>query len=264
MRYASLASGSKGNCHAFKQNDQILLVDAGTNCKQIQLRLAQMGWELDQVRGVCITHEHSDHIAALPVLLKRSQCVILATALTRKAIEKALHFEIPENRYVPIRAGHHTAWEAFDLLPFATPHDAEDPVAYRIEGGGLSMAVVTDLGHVTALAVDHCQDLDVLALESNHDIEMLREGEYPPHLKSRILSRTGHLSNGAAADLLSRIANKRLKQVVLAHLSEENNAPELARFAAEAVLNLRETTVQVASQTLPMEIGHSASVSVKI
>lgn len=241
-----------------------MLIDAGTNCKQIQTRITRIGWDASQIRGICITHEHSDHIDALPVLLKRSQCAILATPLTREAIEKALNLEIPAHRFVALRAGHRSHFEGFDLLPFATPHDAADPVAYRVESGGRAMAVVTDLGHVTALAVDHCQDLDLLALEANHDVEMLREGPYPPFLKSRILSRVGHLSNGACADLLSRVAQKRLQHVVLAHLSEQNNAPELARFAAEAVINLQETRLHVASQSDPMEIGHSVDASVKI
>ena len=111
-----------------------------------------------------------------------------------------------------------------------------------------AVAVVTDLGHPTALVADHCRDLDLLALEANHDVQMLREGSYPPLLKARILSRVGHLSNAAMAELLERIRSPRLRSVVLAHLSEQNNLPELARFAAAEVLRDTGTVLTVACQ----------------
>ncbi len=114
---------------------------------------------------------------------------------------------------------------------------------------------MTDLGHPTALVVDHCQELDLLVLESNHDIQMLREGSYPPPLKARILSRIGHLSNEASADLLARCHSSRLLSVVLAHLSEQNNDPELARFAAAEVLRSSKTGLQVAGQKDPLALA---------
>jgi len=255
MHYAALASGSKGNCHAFSQGGNTLLVDAGISLKQMRLRLQAVGLDPDQVGAVAITHEHSDHIAAIPVLLRNTSWDFLATAETLGAIQRIQGIEIPASRWIPLRAGHALQWNTLSVLPFTTPHDAVDSVAYRIEGGGSCAAVVTDLGHPTALVEDHCQGLDLLALEANHDIEMLREGAYPPMLKARILSRVGHLSNEAMGELLGRVLSGRLRTVVLAHLSEQNNDPELARFTAEGFLRGTATALHVASQTAPLLVA---------
>ncbi|HNX94114.1 MAG TPA: MBL fold metallo-hydrolase [Holophaga sp.] len=255
MRYASLASGSKGNCHAFSDGERILLVDAGVSYLQIRTRLESLGWDPGQVEAVAITHEHSDHIGAIPVLLRRTEWRFMATADTFGAVEKALGIEIPDSRRLTLKPGHAQAWDGWSILPFSTPHDALDSVAYRLEQGGWSAAVVTDLGHPTALVKDHCQDLDLLVLESNHDVTMLREGGYPPPLKARILSRVGHLSNEASAELLGHCLSKRLRDVVLAHLSEQNNDPALARFAAEEALRGHGAALHVASQRSPFTLS---------
>jgi len=252
MRYAALASGSKGNCHAFSDGDATLLVDAGISLKQMRLRLESLGWDAGQVRAVAISHEHSDHIAAVPVLLRNTDWDFLATPETLAAIQRIQGIEIPPSRWLPLRAGHALDWNGWRILPFTTPHDAVDSVAYRVEAGGASAAVVTDLGHPTALVEDHCRDLDLLVLEANHDVGMLREGDYPPVLKARILSRVGHLSNEAMGELLGRVLGPRLGTVVLAHLSEQNNDPELARFTAEGILRGTAACLLVASQTLPL------------
>ena len=255
MHYASLASGSKGNCHALGDGKRTLLIDAGISYLQIRTRLEQLGWPLEAVKAVAFTHEHADHIAALPVVLKRTDWTILATEDTLRAMCQIKGVTVPPARWIPLRAGHPQAWEGWRILPFSIPHDATDPVAFRVEGGGKAAAVVTDLGHPTALVIDHCQDLDLMALEANHDIQMLREGTYPPLLKARILSRIGHLSNEATAELLARVCSPRLRAVVLAHLSEQNNAPELARFAAEEVLRTLGIRPLVASQREPLAVA---------
>lgn len=254
MHYAALASGSKGNCHAFSDGERILLVDAGISFLQIRSRLEVLGWDSSRVGAVALTHEHSDHIAAVPVLLRRTDWLFLATAETLAAIERIQDLQIPRSRWIPLQAGKATGWEGWRIQPFSTPHDAVDSVAYRLERGGASAAVVTDLGHPTALVADHCQDLDLLVLEANHDITLLREGSYPPPLKARILSRVGHLSNEACADLLGRCRSPRLRQVVLAHLSEQNNDPGLARFAAEEILRGGSTALTVARQRDPIAL----------
>lgn len=258
MRYASLASGSKGNCHAFSDGERTLLIDVGISYLQIRTRLEALDWELGSVRAVAITHEHSDHIAAIPVLLRRTDWAFLATADTLTAIERIHDLEIPPARWIPLRAGQVTDWEGWRLLPFSTPHDAVDSVAYRLEKKGFTGAVVTDLGHPTALVADHCQDLDLFVLEANHDVQMLRDGSYPPPLKARILSRVGHLSNESSAELLGRCLSSRLRSVVLAHLSEQNNDPDLARFAAEEVLRGSGTGLHVALQKDPLELADMA------
>jgi phosphoribosyl 1,2-cyclic phosphodiesterase len=256
MLYASLASGSKGNCHAINDGGRILLIDVGISFLQIRTRLQALNWCLDQVKGVAITHEHSDHIHAVPMILKKTDWQILATTDTLRTIEAIKNIEIPKSRWVPLSRGQGTNWEGWGIHPFSIPHDAEDPVAYRIEAAGLSMSIMTDLGQPTNLAVDYGRDLDLLVLESNHDIEMLREGPYDPILKKRILSRNGHLSNDACAELLSKIISPQLKHVVLAHLSEQNNDPALARLASESVISQTgiAASLHVASQNNPLEL----------
>jgi phosphoribosyl 1,2-cyclic phosphodiesterase len=255
MRYAALASGSKGNCHAFSDGPCTLLVDAGISLKQIRTRMEAIGWNPDTIQAVAITHEHSDHIAALPVSLRRTSWSILATPDTLAAIQGIQGVEIPPSRTVLLRPGHATPWNGVRLLPFSTPHDAADPVAYRLECKGWCGAVVTDLGHPTALVADHCADLDLLALEANHDVDMLRDGDYPPMLKARILSRVGHLSNASMGELLAKVLSPRLRDVILAHLSEQNNDPQLAWFAAQEVLKNSTTHLHLASQRDPLPVA---------
>jgi len=253
--YAALASGSRGNCHAFSDGQRTLLVDAGISLKQIRLRLEAIGWDPARVRAVALSHEHTDHIAAVPVLLRKTDWAFMATRETLAAVCAIHGIEIPASRVIPLKAGHVTDWDGVGVLPFAIPHDAADPVAYRLEWAGWNAAVVTDLGHATALVKDHCADLDLLALEANHDVEMLREGGYPPALKARILSRVGHLSNESMGELLSGLLCPRLRTVVLAHLSEQNNTPEYAQAAAAVVLGERATRLRLARQDAPLLVA---------
>ncbi|MDR3673094.1 MAG: MBL fold metallo-hydrolase [Holophaga sp.] len=255
VNYAALASGSKGNCHAFSDGQRVLLVDAGISLKQIRLRMEAIGWDFAQVGAVALSHEHSDHIRAVPILLRHTGCVFLVTRETLAAVQAIHGIEIPPERLIPLRAGHAADWNGVRVLPFTTPHDAADPVAFRVEWDGFQAAVVTDLGHPTALVADHCAGLDLLALEANHDIQMLREGTYPPALKARILSRVGHLSNESMGELLTGILTPRLKTLVLAHLSEHNNDPALARLAAAEVLRHSSTVLHLARQDEPLQVA---------
>jgi phosphoribosyl 1,2-cyclic phosphodiesterase len=255
MQYAALASGSKGNCHAFCDGERTLLVDAGISLRRIRESLRGLGWDPAQVRAVALTHEHSDHIGAVDVLLRRTDWAFMATPETRGILATQRGIDIPASRWIPLKAGRCLDWDGWRVLPFSLPHDAEDPVAFRLETRERSAAIVTDLGHGTALVADHVQDLDLLVLEANHDVDMLREGSYPPQLKARILSRVGHLSNAAMADLLGRALGPRLKAVVLAHLSEQNNDPALARLAAEEILRSRpKIDLRLATQREPLSI----------
>ncbi|MDR3669803.1 MAG: MBL fold metallo-hydrolase [Holophaga sp.] len=255
MDYAALASGSKGNCHAFSDGQRTLLVDAGISLKQIKARMAAVGWDWARVGAVALSHEHSDHIRAVPVLLRHTDWVFLATRDTLAAVNAIHGIDIPRERLILLRAGHAADWNGVRVLPFATPHDAADPVAFRIEWNGFQAAVVTDLGQPTALVADHCADLDLLALEANHEVQMLREGGYPPALKARILSRVGHLSNESMGELLAGVLGPRLRTLVLAHLSEQNNDPALARLAAEEVLRHSTTLLHLACQDTPLLVA---------
>jgi phosphoribosyl 1,2-cyclic phosphodiesterase len=255
MQYAALASGSKGNCHALTDGQRILLVDAGISLKQIRLRLEAVGWDPATVGAVAITHEHSDHIAALPVLLRKTDWSFMITRETLETVQRIQGIEFPASRIILLRAGHATDWDGARVLPFTIPHDASDPVAYRVEWDGAAAAVVTDLGQPTALVADHCAGLDLLALEANHDVDMLRDGDYPAMLKARILSRVGHLSNESMGELLARVLSPRLRTVVLAHLSEQNNDPDLARFTAAEVLKHSTTSLHLACQREPLLVA---------
>jgi len=256
--YAALASGSKGNCHAFSDGQRTLLVDVGITLKQIRLRMEAIGWDFARVGAVALSHEHSDHIRAVPILLRHTDCVFMVTRDTLAAVNTIHGIDIPPERLILLRAGHAADWNGVRVLPFTTPHDATDPVAYRIEWAGFQAAVVTDLGHPTALVADHCAGLDLLALEANHDVQMLREGSYPPALKARILSRVGHLSNESMGELLAGVHGPRLRTVVLAHLSEQNNDPALARLAAAEVLRHSTTALHLARQDEPLLVAAPA------
>jgi phosphoribosyl 1,2-cyclic phosphodiesterase len=255
VEYAALASGSKGNCHAFSDGQRTLLVDVGISMKQIRLRLEAIGWDFAQVGAVAISHEHSDHIRAVPILLRHTDCVFMITRDTLAAVNAIHGIDIPPERLIPLRAGHAADWNGVRVLPFTTPHDAADPVAFRVEWAGFQAAVVTDLGHPTPLVADHCTGLDLLALEANHDVQMLREGAYPPALKARILSRVGHLSNESMGDLLAGVLSPRLKTVILAHLSEHNNTPEFARAPADMILHNAATALHLARQDTPLLVA---------
>lgn len=254
MHYAALASGSKGNCHAFCDGERTLLLDAGLSLKQVRLRMEAVGLDHHTIKAVALTHEHSDHIGAVGVMLRNTDWAFLITPETKTAVERIHGIEIPRHRWIPLRAGFAVDWCGWRVHPFTLPHDASDPVAYRVESNGFNAAVVTDLGHPTALVLDHCHDLDLLVLEANHDVDMLREGEYPPALKARILSRVGHLSNGSMAELLASVLSPRLKTVVMAHLSEQNNDPELVRVVAAQVLLGWGISLHLAHQRDPLRL----------
>ena len=252
MKYAALASGSSGNCHALSDGKQTILIDAGISLKQIKLRLIQIGWEPSQIGLVILSHEHTDHVAAVPVLLRNTNWIFMATKETIAAISLMYRIDIPSNRMVILHAGYITNWNDVQILPFSIPHDAINPVAFRIDMSGTSTAIVTDLGHQTDKIKEHCLDLDLLVVEANHDIQMLRNGSYPARLKARILSQIGHLSNESMSKLLNSVLSARLKNVVLAHLSKANNDPILAKFAATEALRTTATALHIAQQHEPL------------
>ena len=252
MDYASLASGSKGNCHAINHNGAVLLIDAGLSLRQVERRMNLIGWDVGSVQGVAITHEHNDHISALPVLLRNTAWQFLLTAQTKKAIELKMHVVIPDSRWVPIQSGSSLEFGPWTIKPFSLPHDAVDPVAFRIESEGRSLAVITDLGHISQVVRQSCAGLETLVIESNYDEQMLVDGGYTPELKARILSKVGHLSNEDTAGLLSTMDTSHLHRVVLAHLSEENNHADLARSSAMMALQNTRARVFIADQHNPV------------
>lgn len=254
MQYASLASGSKGNCHALKNDNSIFLIDVGISLLQIQKRLESIGWDFSKIQAVAITHEHGDHIAALEVILRNTSWTILATSKTRDALIKNKNITIPEARWKSTVPNESFEWNLWTITPFTIPHDAADTVAHRISYGGQTIAVITDLGHISKNVIDHCQGLDGLVVEANHDETMLLEGGYPEALKSRIHSNVGHLNNTATGSLLRQIDQSNLQVVILAHLSEENNNPDLAKSCVAPMLSNKNIRLLVADQRVPLAI----------
>lgn len=229
MRMVTLSSGSSGNCIYIGSQNHHILIDAGIAGKRVEEGLKQLELSPADLDAVFITHEHIDHIGGLGVLSRKYGLPIYATEGTLEQIQSVSSLgKMPEGLYHSIHAGESVLVGDLELKPFAVAHDAAEPVAYRVECGPNSVAVVTDLGEYTSQTVEQLQKLDALILEANHDVRMLQVGPYPYALKQRILGRCGHLSNEAAGHLLHDIMHDHLQKVVLGHLSKENNYADLA------------------------------------
>ncbi|TNE92868.1 MAG: MBL fold metallo-hydrolase [Deltaproteobacteria bacterium] len=246
---AVLASGSRGNCTYIGDGRSGVLVDCGISTRQILSRMAQIGLADAPISAVVVTHEHSDHVAAARVLddriLQKSGNRI-PFYMTRGTAQRLSDRVMPK-RVERVEPGRHFQIGSLTIEPTAVPHDGVDPVAYAVSSGGARAGVITDLGRSTRLVEAKLASLDVAVVEFNHDVELLMDGPYPWQLKQRIRSPHGHLSNEQAAEMLERaVSVGRLKEVVLAHLSEENNRPERALLAADqAVVRARRHDVRL-------------------
>ena len=229
MELCSLASGSSGNCIYMASDRTAILIDSGLSGKRIEAGLNSIDRSTRDLQGICVTHEHSDHIQGLGVLARRLHIPIYLTRGTREALRRNRGIgEIPEELFRIVEAD---VWQEIGdlrILPFAISHDAAEPVGYRVESGGRSAAVATDMGIYTEDTIRHLRGLDAVLLEANHDVRMLEAGRYPYPLKMRILSEKGHLSNEASGTLLMEILHDRISHILLGHLSRENNYPALA------------------------------------
>ncbi len=230
VKVVVLGSGSRGNCTFVQGGRTRILIDAGFSRREIARRLHAAGERLEDVDALLITHEHSDHASGAGVV-GRTGIPVHCCEETRE--EAALH-DIPE--WVPVTPGR--AFDVGDLRvePFTVPHDASITLGFRIVAEGISIGYCTDLGHVTAVVRDRLAGSNVLIVESNHDIDMLRDGDYPWPLKQRVGGRHGHLSNEASAGLLTDVVGGDSFAIALAHLSQHNNEPTLAAFAAREAL----------------------------
>lgn len=243
-----LASGSKGNCTLVASGRTRLLVDAGLSCRETQRRLALRGDSSAGIDAILITHEHSDHVGGLYVLAKRLKVPVYMTAATHAAYRKWAR-DSAGNRVTLERLEVFEAGRSFEIgdvavTPFTIPHDAVDPVGFTFRSEGIKVGVCTDLGYMPASVKHHLHGCQVLMIESNHDLEMLRGGPYPWAVKQRVMSRVGHLSNDALADFLTTDYDGSAQYVILAHLSEQNNDPEIARMTAERALGEQRTFVR--------------------
>jgi phosphoribosyl 1,2-cyclic phosphodiesterase len=252
VRLTILGSGSAGNCAYLETDETRILIDAGLSGRQIRQRLALIDRVPEALHAIIVTHEHSDHIQGLTALSSKLQIPVYCNRPTHDAIEYQLEAKCPCRLFLT-----GATFEIGDLSieTFPVPHDAQEPVGFLIRAPQGRIGFLTDLGHATKLVVERVRPANVLVLETNHDVKMLQDDPHRPwSLKQRILSRHGHLSNEAAAEVAEQIVSDQLQHLYLGHLSRECNRPELALGAVRGRLErMGASHVQVtaASQDVP-------------
>ena len=253
MKICVLGSGSKGNCTLVESGDTTILIDAGFSGVEIQRRLQLIGRQLESITAILITHEHSDHISGAGILSRKAQIPLYANSGTYHATGSRLGKLFARGEF---GTGEQFIIDGMQVHPFAVSHDTSDPVGFVVSDGTHRFGYCTDTGKITTLIEYHLQGCDALVLESNHDPKMLREGPYPLYLQQRVRSNKGHLANEDAGRFLKKLATRGLKHVVLAHLSETNNLPELALQSVKDNLDgsMKQTSIISAAQASPSPI----------
>lgn len=268
MRMCSIASGSSGNCIYVGSGQTHLLVDTGISKKKIEEGLAKLDVKGEEINGILVTHEHIDHIQGLGVFSRKYGVPIYATKGTLKGIEAYKNLgKMPEGLYREIAVDKKFSIGDLEIDPFAISHDAKEPSGYRIDYHiknpmhqlKKSVAIATDLGVYDEYIIKKLKHLDAVLLEANHDVHMLQVGPYPYHLKQRVLSDRGHLSNELTGRLLCNILHKDLKHIMLGHLSKENNYDELAKETVKLEVTLGDTSFQ--GKELPLTVAKRDGVS---
>lgn len=260
MRLCSIASGSSGNCIYVGSENTHLLVDTGISKKKIEEGLQSIDIKGEELDGILITHEHADHIQGLGVFSRRYQIPIYATPGTLRGIKEYKSLgKVSEELYHEIYID--TDFELGDIRihPFSISHDANEPSGYRFEQGEKRIAVATDLGKYDEYTVENLKNLNAVLLESNHDLHMLEVGPYPYYLKQRVMGDRGHLSNELSGRLLCDILHDNLKNVVLGHLSRENNYAELAYETVKLEVTLGDNPYK--GEEIPISVAKRDSIS---
>ena len=247
MRFASLASGSRGNCLVAEAGETRVQPDCGLSPRETARRLARLGLEPAGLAAILVTHEHDDHVGgAFAFAAAHSLTVYLTRGTLRAAADAGKVVDGVRTELIDGRAAFGVG--ALEARPFTVPHDAREPVQYVLSDGACALGVLTDIGAPTPHVVEMLSGCDALVLECNHDSAMLRDGGYPRWLKERIGGPLGHLDNEQAADLLGALERSRLQHVIGAHLSQQNNRPELARAALARALGCAGDWVGLATQ----------------
>lgn len=238
VRLTILGSGSGGNAAYLECGETAILIDAGLSGRQISTRLKEIGKSVETLSGIIISHEHTDHIKGLGVIAADYGIPVYANRCTSEAIRHFRGFDGSKFNFRIFETGNSFEIGNVCVQAFPVPHDVSDPVGFLIETNDGNIGIVTDLGHAPRLVIERVRSAHVLVVESNHDVRMLMEHPYRPwSLKQRILSKHGHLSNESAAELVEQVVSAELQHLVLAHLSEECNKPELAMNVMKRKLN---------------------------
>ncbi|HCC00435.1 MAG TPA: MBL fold metallo-hydrolase [Ruminococcaceae bacterium] len=236
-KFCSLFSGSSGNCTFVEGENGGILIDAGGSLRKIATTLQALGTDITHIRAIFLTHEHIDHIKALPMLFKKWKIPVFATPGTVAGVCDRFS-ELERSQFQQLDTNATAEIAGMSITSFATSHDSKESVGFHLcLPNHEQIAVATDLGFVDDAVRDSLCGCRVVMLESNHDIEMLKKGRYPVFLKRRILSAVGHLSNRDCASLLPDLVDSGTEHIVLAHLSKDNNSPRLALQTAQKVLD---------------------------
>jgi phosphoribosyl 1,2-cyclic phosphodiesterase len=223
LQIASLNSGSNANCYYIGNKNEAVLIDAGLSCRETDKRMKRLGLDINLVKAIFISHEHADHIAGLPVLSKKYKLPVYITQNTLRncnfEIGKDLTFSFIHNQ--PVSIGD------LSIIPFIKSHDANDPHSFIVSNNSAQVGVITDIGYACKHVIKHFKLCDAVFLESNYCEQMLENGSYPLHLKRRISSKKGHLSNDQALELFLKHKPDHLQLLILSHLSQNNNHPEI-------------------------------------
>jgi phosphoribosyl 1,2-cyclic phosphodiesterase len=254
LKFCVLASGSSGNSSLVATSRTRILIDAGLGVRDLTQRLASAGESLDSLNAILITHEHSDHVAGLCRLIRKTKRKIPVYITNRTA--PVIDWENSEPVLERFQAGSSFMIGDIAIDSFTIPHDAIDPVGFTFRVFGVKIGIATDLGYITESIKYHLRSTDMLLLESNHDIEMLKVGPYPWSVKQRVMGRNGHLSNDVVSDFLANDFASSTAALILGHLSEHNNHPELVRMSAASALERRglATRLVIAEQNKPSEV----------
>lgn len=225
LNLISLFSSSKGNCTYAYSDSTKILIDIGVSTKRLVEALNSLEVNPEEIQGILITHEHSDHIKGIKVFSKKYNVPVFAS---KKTWASLVSLEINSSLKNEFEPSVKFSIGDIDILPFSIPHDAIDPCGFNLINGNEKVTVATDIGHINQTLLNSFENSKTILLESNHDVNMLRAGKYPYLLKQRIIGNYGHLSNLTSAETVEYLIKKGTKKFILAHLSEDNNIPSLA------------------------------------
>lgn len=245
MRFASIGSGSEGNGLVVEAGSTRIMIDCGFGVRDTATRLGRLGLDPDSLDAILVTHEHADHVGGVPAFAARHDIPVWLTFGTL-AIVGERFADVP--RVYGFDSHDRFIVGDIEVLPFPVPHDAREPVQFVVSDGVWRLGVLTDLGTSTPYVEASLTRCHALVLECNHDLSLLEASDYPRALKDRIAGRFGHLHNEGAGELLSALDNSRLQHIVAAHLSKQNNTPDLARAALAAALNCTGDWIGIANQ----------------